>query len=84
MTISQEVPLNPTTLLEVLQAATSQNQAHIQLGSAQLKAWETTSGYWSLLQDAFLDTKCLKDVRWLAIITIKNGVQRFWGKHAKK
>ena len=84
MTSSPELPLNHQSLFEVLQAASSTNQVHLQLATAQLKEWETTPGYWSLLQDAFLDTSLPKDVRWMSVITLKYGVERFWRKTATK
>ncbi|KAK6340144.1 hypothetical protein TWF730_001914 [Orbilia blumenaviensis] len=79
---SQSIPLTPNALLEVLRAASSSDQSILQLASKQLHAWETIPGYWSLLQDAFLDQNLERNVRWLSIITLKYGVDRFWRKTA--
>ncbi|KAF3215372.1 hypothetical protein TWF191_009350 [Orbilia oligospora] len=76
------IPLTPENLLQVLQAAASNDQSILQLASKQLQSWETTPGYWSLLQDAYLDQSLEKNVRWMSIITLKYGVDRFWRKAA--
>jgi hypothetical protein len=36
------------------------------------------------LQDAFLDRSLPVEIRWLAIITLKQGVDKYWRKTAKK
>ncbi|KAK6522888.1 hypothetical protein TWF281_002316 [Arthrobotrys megalospora] len=76
------IPLTPENLLQVLQAAASNDHAILQLASKQLQSWETTTGYWSLLQDAYLDQSLERNVRWMSIITLKYGVDRFWRKTA--
>lgn len=78
------VPLNPENLLQVLQAAISSDPGMVQLATKQLRGWEMTPGYWSLLQDAYLDMSLQRDVRWISIITLKYGVDRFWRKTAQK
>ncbi|KAG0644506.1 armadillo-type protein [Tuber brumale] len=76
------VPLTPQFLFEALQAASSQSQELVKHASAQLKDWETRPGYWSLLQDAFFDRSLPVEIRWLAIITLKQGVDKYWRKTA--
>ncbi|RPB03146.1 ARM repeat-containing protein [Choiromyces venosus 120613-1] len=76
------VPLTPQFLFEALQAASSHSQELVKHASAQLKDWETRPGYWSLLQDAFLDRSLPVELRWLAIITLKQGVDKYWRKTA--
>ncbi|KAK6338748.1 hypothetical protein TWF696_009558 [Orbilia brochopaga] len=76
------VPLTPEHLLQALQAAISNDRNIVQLASRQLQAWESTAGYWSLLQDAYLDFSLQREVRWMSIITLKYGVERFWRKTA--
>ncbi|PWW79173.1 ARM repeat-containing protein [Tuber magnatum] len=78
------VPLSPQFLFEALQAASSQSQELVKHASAQLKDWETRPGYWSLLQDAFFDRSLAVEIRWLAIITLKQGVDKYWRKTANK
>ncbi|KAJ6264602.1 hypothetical protein Dda_0751 [Drechslerella dactyloides] len=79
---TEGVQLTPEHLLQVLQAAVSNDRNIVQLASKQLQAWESTPGYWSLLQDAYLDFSLQREVRWMSIITLKYGVERFWRKTA--
>ncbi|KAA8911823.1 armadillo-type protein [Sphaerosporella brunnea] len=74
------VPLNHQFLLEALHAASSQSQDLVQQASAQLKEWEKQTGYWTLLQDAFLERSLPVELRWIAIITLKQGVDKYWRK----
>ncbi|KAI5844872.1 armadillo-type protein [Tricharina praecox] len=76
----QRIPLNHQYLLEALHAASSQSQELVQQASAQLKEWEKQAGYWTLLQDAFLDRSLPVELRWIAIITLKQGVDKYWRK----
>ncbi|KAI5779999.1 armadillo-type protein [Geopyxis carbonaria] len=80
----ESIPLNPQYLLEALRAASSQSQELVQKASNQLKEWEIQSGYWTLLQDAFLDRSLPVELRWIAIITLKQGVDKYWRKAAAR
>lgn len=44
----------------------------------QLKKWETVSGYHYLLQGVYLNTEVSLQIRWLAIICFKNGIDKYW------
>ncbi|CDK29476.1 unnamed protein product [Kuraishia capsulata CBS 1993] len=44
----------------------------------QLKAWESVPGYHYLLQSVYLDQALPLQVRWLAIICFKNGIDKYW------
>ncbi|KAK9365030.1 armadillo-type protein [Lipomyces kononenkoae] len=75
----------PVDLLQVLQAAVSQDPASVstrKAAEAQLKNWETHSGFYSLLQDAFLDSSLPTEIRWIGIIYFKNGIDKYWRKSA--
>ncbi|KAK9235654.1 armadillo-type protein [Lipomyces kononenkoae] len=75
----------PAELLQVLQAAVSQDPASVatrKAAEAQLKNWETHSGFYSLLQDAFLDASLPTEIRWIGIIYFKNGIDKYWRKSA--
>ncbi|KAK9491507.1 armadillo-type protein [Lipomyces doorenjongii] len=75
----------PVDLLQALQAAVLQDLASVarrKAAEAQLKTWETHSGFYSLLQDAFLDVSLQSDIRWIAIIYFKNGIDKYWRKSA--
>jgi hypothetical protein len=43
-------PLGEQTLISALGAAASSNIVQIKAGTAQLQSWETTPGYFGLLQ----------------------------------
>ena len=71
--------LDYNTLLQVLNAASSPLRGPEQQNAeSQLKAWEAEKGFHYLLQSIYIDTQLSLQVRWLAVICLKNGVERFW------
>lgn len=48
------------------------------LAENTLKAWATKPGYYFLLQSVYLDTAITGEVRWLAVIQFKHGVEKYW------
>lgn len=71
--------LDYNTLLQVLNAASSPLRGPEQQNAeAQLKAWEAEKGFHYLLQSIYIDTQLSLQVRWLAVICLKNGVERYW------
>lgn len=56
----------------------SERSVRQQQAEQQLKVWETEPGYHFLLQDIYLNTELPLQVRWLAIICFKNGVEKYW------
>ncbi|KAF8462559.1 armadillo-type protein [Kalaharituber pfeilii] len=77
-------PLTPATLLEVLQAASSTSQQLVQSATTQLSQWETSNPQlYTLLQDVYLDRNFPTEVRWIAILQLKNGIDKYWRKSAK-
>ena len=77
-------PLTPQTLLHVLKSAVSSHQQQLQTGAQQLKNWESEKGYYSLLQEAFIDRNLPYEIRYLSIIQLKNGIDKYWRKTATK
>ncbi|KAF3057200.1 hypothetical protein GL218_06289 [Daldinia childiae] len=72
-------PLNFHELLCTLQtASTSHDNNRRQAAGQQLTAWESDPEYYPTLQSIFLDKNAPQSVRFLAIIQLKNGVDRFW------
>ncbi|KAH8679958.1 armadillo-type protein [Tricladium varicosporioides] len=78
----EAVPLSPEQVYLALQSAGSSHQLQIQTGTQQLQAWETQRGYYTLLQAVFLDKSLPSEVRYLAIIQLKNGIDKYWRKAA--
>lgn len=50
----------------------------------QLKEWETQPGFYSILQAIFSNHSIDVNVRWLAVLYFKNGIDRYWRKTAPK
>ena len=49
---------------------------------AQLKEWESQPGFYSVLLAVVADHGLDLNVRWLATLCVKNGVDRYWRKTA--
>lgn len=75
-------PLTDKILHNVLVSASSSDPTQIQTGTKQLQQWETQKGYYSLLQSVFIDKSLPLEVRYLAIIQLKNGIEKYWRKTA--
>ncbi|KAI9759134.1 MAG: hypothetical protein M4579_002581 [Chaenotheca gracillima] len=76
-------PLTSQNLYNALQAATSPYQQQVQTGTQQLQAWEKEKGFYSSLQSVFLNQTLPLDVRYLSIIQLKNGIDKYWRKTAQ-
>lgn len=73
MLLSQE---NLTNTLSIAnESERSQNQ---QQAESQLKAWESQPGYYFTLQSIYLNLNLPLQIRWLAIICFKNGIEKYW------
>ncbi|KUI70808.1 Importin-11 [Cytospora mali] len=88
MSFAIEVPgeANPLSLQELckaLEAATSMDNSQRQAAGKQLSAWETQQGYFPSLQSVFLDKSIPREIRFLATIQIKNGIDKYWRQTAR-
>ncbi|RKF65837.1 Importin-11 [Erysiphe neolycopersici] len=79
----EAAPLNSELVTRVLMSAVSSEQIKIQTATHQLQAWETQKGYFSHLQSAYLDKSLPSELRYIAIIQLKNGIDKYWRKSAK-
>lgn len=75
-------PLTDQTLFHVLQSASSSNQQQVKSGAQQLQNWEKSPGFYSSLQSLLLRKSLPFEVRYLSIIQLKNGIDRYWRKTA--
>ncbi|KAI4759022.1 ARM repeat-containing protein [Aureobasidium sp. EXF-3400] len=75
-------PLTEHTLLNVLRSAASSDPQQIQSGAKQLEHWEKVAGFYKHLQSVFIDKSQPFEVRYLAIIQLKNGIEKYWRKTA--
>lgn len=69
-------------VLETLSKAASQNTELFKPAEQQLKQWETEPGFYSTLLSIFFNHSIDRNVRWLAVLYFKNGVERYWRKTA--
>lgn len=77
-------PLYEDTLVRTLQSASSSDPNQIQTGTKQLAEWEKSPGFYRHLQSAFLGHRLPVEIRYLAIIQLKNGIDKYWRKTAAK
>ncbi|KAH6853554.1 armadillo-type protein [Chaetomium sp. MPI-CAGE-AT-0009] len=75
----EAAPLNQWELVKALAGAgTSTDHSQRQSASQQLQTWESHPDYYTHLQTIYLDTSQDKQVRFLAIILLKNGIDKYW------
>ncbi|RKP26529.1 armadillo-type protein [Syncephalis pseudoplumigaleata] len=70
-------------LLYALQEIASQDPARLQAAEDLLREWASETGYFSTLQDIFLNKALDQQIRWQAVIQLKNGIGRYWRRSAK-
>nr|POE62836.1 importin-11 [Quercus suber] len=75
-------PLTDSQLVQALRSASSSDPNQIQSGTKQLHQWEKTPGYYKALQSAFINHQLPIEIRYLAIIQLKNGIDKYWRKTA--
>ncbi|KAI9375715.1 armadillo-type protein [Aspergillus egyptiacus] len=75
-------PLTPQNVLNSLLQASSSIQQQVQTGTKQLQNWEKQEKYYVFLQDVFIDQSIPLEARYLAIIQLKNGIDKYWRKTA--
>ncbi|KAI0861088.1 putative importin 11 [Xylaria cubensis] len=90
MNFSIEVPgaANPLSRIELcraLQSASSSQDHHKrQAADQQLSSWQGNTDYYPTLQSVFLDNNLPREIRFLAIIQLKNGIDSCWRAHTIK
>lgn len=75
-------PLTGNTLFHVLQSASSNDQQRVKSGAQQLHNWEKCPGFYSSLQSLLLNDSLPYEVRYLSVIQLKNGIEKYWRKTA--
>ncbi|KPP75865.1 hypothetical protein Z043_104848, partial [Scleropages formosus] len=71
-----------SVVLQALTQATSQDTAVLKPAEEQLKQWETQPGFYSVLLNIFNNHMLDVNVRWLAVLYFKNGIDRYWRRVA--
>ncbi|XP_070542667.1 importin-11-like [Ptychodera flava] len=69
-------------VLQTLNRAASQDASTLKPAEQQLRQWETQPGFYSILVAIFTNHSIDINVRWLAVLYFKNGVDRYWRKTA--
>ncbi|KAI0415897.1 putative importin 11 [Xylaria grammica] len=78
-------PLNRVELCRALQSASSSQDHHQrQAADQQLSSWQSQTDYYPTLQTVFLDNTLPREIRLLAIIQLKNGLDASWRAHTVK
>ncbi|XP_041042987.1 importin-11 isoform X1 [Carcharodon carcharias] len=71
-----------SVVLQALTQATSQDTAVLKPAEERLKQWETQPGFYSALLNIFTNHALDVNVRWLAVLYFKNGIDRYWRRIA--
>lgn len=69
-------------VLETLQQAASQNPDVLKPAEEKLKSWNTEPGFHSYLINILKNRNIDNTVRWLGVLCLKNGVDKYWRKNA--
>lgn len=67
-----------STVLETLQKACSQSADVLKPAEKQLQEWEIHPGFYSALVEIFCNLSIDDNIRWLAVLYCKNGVDKYW------
>ncbi|XP_003744438.1 importin-11 [Galendromus occidentalis] len=69
-------------LTGVLVQALCQDQVNVKEAEAKLSSFEVQPGYHQALATVFRNAEIPEQVRWMALVCLKNGVNRYWRKNA--
>ncbi|KIX00839.1 uncharacterized protein Z518_09904 [Rhinocladiella mackenziei CBS 650.93] len=73
-------PLSRTAVISTLTNASHPTAQSLKVATQQIGNWEKTPGYYALLQDVYADLSLSHEVRFQAIIQLKNGIDKYWRK----
>lgn len=69
-------------VIEVLRQAVSQDPNVLKSAEETLKQWETQQGFYIALYNVLSNHSLAIEVRWMAVVYLKIGVDRYWRKNA--
>ncbi|XP_061379471.1 importin-11 [Danaus plexippus] len=69
-------------VLDTLNRATSQDAEVLKPAEKKLQEWEVEPGFYSVLLNVLSNHSIDINVRWLAVMCFKNGVDRYWRRNA--
>lgn len=67
-------------LFLTLQSATSQDPLVVKQAEQNLSRWEREPNFYSTIVNFYFNTQLEDQVRFMAILTLKNGVDKHWRK----
>jgi Importin-beta N-terminal domain/Exportin 1-like protein len=73
-------PMTEELVYQTLERASGKTPHLIREATQQLSNWETTAGYYSALQDVYANLHYHLNIRFQAIIQLKNGIDKYWRK----
>ncbi|OLL24970.1 Importin-11, partial [Neolecta irregularis DAH-3] len=73
----------PQELIQALTNASSQDPTLVKSAEGSLKEWEIQHGFFESLQLVFLDPSLPYEMKWLSIILLKNGIDKYWRRTAR-
>jgi hypothetical protein len=82
-TIEAEGETNPLTrdaVVSTLTSASHPTAQSLKVATQQIGNWERSAGYYALLQEIYSDFSLGQEVRFQAIIQLKNGIDKHWRK----
>lgn len=71
-------------LLDTLQSATSQDPSLVKQAEQNLSAWEKEPNFYKTICNFYYNAQLDDSVRYMAILTLKNGIDKHWRKHQHK
>lgn len=75
---------NNIALLYALQSATSQDPTLVKQAEENLSSWEKQPNFYTTILNCYSNLQLEDRVRFMAIITLKNGIDRHWRKTQNK
>lgn len=71
-------------LFATLQSATSQDATVLKQAEVNLTAWEREANFYKTILNFYCNSELDEGVRYMAILTLKNGIDRHWRKTQKE
>lgn len=71
-------------LFATLQSATSQDPMQVKLAEVNITAWEREANFYKTILNFYCNSELDESVRYMAILTLKNGIDRHWRKTQKE
>lgn len=71
-------------LFTTLQSASSQDPQLVKQAEQNLSAWEKEANFYSTILSFYLNSQLDESVRYMAILTLKNGIDKHWRKTQAK